>query len=247
MQTRRRFLAGLSSIGAAAMLRRPALAAEGPLETTTVRFANAPQFCAAPKFVAEELLRAEGFTDIRHLDLLPPDTPVRMVARGEADFNPSYAVSLIADLDAGAALTVLAGVHVGCTELFVHEPIRGIGDLKGKSVGVLALRSPSHLLLTLMAAHVGLDPSTDIRWVTSSSPKPIELFADGKIDAVLAVAPEPQQLRARNIGRVIVDTALDHPWSQYFCCMLTGNREFVRRYPNATKRVLRARAAPCNG
>src|SRR5215472_1655299 len=136
MRTRRQFLSTVSmGAVAAGLLRAPrALAAEGPLETTTVRFANAPQFCAAPKFVAEELLRAEGFTDIRHVDLLPPDTPVRMVARGEADFNPSYAVSLIADLDAGAALTVLAGVHVGCTELFVHEPIRGIGDLKGKSV-----------------------------------------------------------------------------------------------------------------
>ncbi len=30
------------------------------------------------------------------------------------------------------------------------------------------------------------------------------------------------------------------PWSQYFCCMLAGNPDFVRAYPIATKRVLRA-------
>jgi NitT/TauT family transport system substrate-binding protein len=93
-----------------------------------------------------------------------------------------------------------------------------------------------------MAAHVGLDPIKDIHWVISTDPsvKPMELFAAGKIDAFLGFPPEPQELRARNIGRVIVNSSVDHPWSQYFCCMLAVNRDFVREHPVATKRVLRA-------
>ena len=39
---------------------------------------------------------------------------------------------------------------------------------------------------------------------------------------------------------MVVNSALDHPWSQYFCCMVLGNREFVRTHPVATKRALRA-------
>jgi NitT/TauT family transport system substrate-binding protein len=39
---------------------------------------------------------------------------------------------------------------------------------------------------------------------------------------------------------VILNSALDRPWSQYYCCMLASNREFVRNYPVATKAVLRA-------
>ena len=39
---------------------------------------------------------------------------------------------------------------------------------------------------------------------------------------------------------MIVSTALDRPWSQYFCCMLTGNRNYVHAHPVATKRVMRA-------
>jgi NitT/TauT family transport system substrate-binding protein len=39
---------------------------------------------------------------------------------------------------------------------------------------------------------------------------------------------------------VIVSTAMDRPWSQYFCCLMMGNREFVRNHPVATKRALRA-------
>jgi NitT/TauT family transport system substrate-binding protein len=96
------------------------------------------------------------------------------------------------------------------------------------------------MFVSVMAAHIGLDPVNDIRWVTSASPPPVELFADGKIDAVLGFPPEPQDLSARHIGHVVVDTTVDRPWSQYFCCVLAGNSEYVRRYPVATKRVLRA-------
>jgi NitT/TauT family transport system substrate-binding protein len=86
---------------------------------------------------------------------------------------------------------------------------------------------------------VGLDPKV-IRWVADPSIKPIELFEQGKIDAFLGFPPEPQDLRARHIGHVLVNTAVDHPWSQYFCCLLGGNADFVRKHPVATKRVLRA-------
>src|SRR6516225_6557864 len=65
-------------------------------------------------------------------------------------------------------------------------------------------------------------------------------FEDGKIDAYAASPPTSQDLRARHVGHVIVNTTVDRPWSQYFCCLLGGNRDYVRNYPVATKRVLRA-------
>ena len=68
-------------------------------------------------------------------------------------------------LDAGEPVTALAGVHAGCYELFAHEPIRTISDLKGKRVGIQGLGSGGHLYLAIMAAHVGLDPHKDIDWV----------------------------------------------------------------------------------
>jgi NitT/TauT family transport system substrate-binding protein len=129
---------------------------------------------------------------------------------------------------------------VGCYELFGNAGVRGIADLKGKTVGVQDWGSTEHVLVTLMAAHVGLDPVNDIRWATDLAAKPIELFVEGKIDAFLGFPPQPQDLRARHIGHVIVNSAVDRPWSGYFCCMLMGNREYVRMHPVATKRVLRA-------
>ena len=74
MQTRRRFLTTLSLAGGASLLRAPlALAAAGALETTTVRISRDPSTCTAPLFVAEELLRAEGFTDVRYVAMPVPD------------------------------------------------------------------------------------------------------------------------------------------------------------------------------
>src|SRR5262249_3477114 len=68
----------------------------------------------------------------------------------------------------------------------------------------------------------------------------VKMFADGKVDALEVVPPSSQELRARKIGHVIVNNALDRPWSDYFCCMLGGYSDFVRKNPVATKRVLRA-------
>jgi NitT/TauT family transport system substrate-binding protein len=110
--------------------------------------------------------------------------------------------------------------------------------LKGKKPGIYELGKSGHLLLSVIAAQVGLDPHKDIEWVTS--PTAMELFAKRKVDAFLGSPPEPQELRARKIGRVILNMTLDQPWSQYFCCIPFGNREFVRSHPVATKRFLRA-------
>jgi NitT/TauT family transport system substrate-binding protein len=239
-QTRRRFLATASLAGAAGLLRPPPLlAAEAPLETTAVRIIKSTAICIAPQYIAEELLRAEGFTDIRFVEIAMDDY-WEALTEGKVDFGLSYASSHLTAIDAGAPITLLAGVMVGCFELFAREGIGSIAELKGKSVGRQGLGSNSAVLLTLMAAQVGLDPAKDIHWVSDPSIKPIELFVDGKIDAFLGFPPEPQDLRSRHIGRVLLNTAVDHPWSQYFCCMLAGSRRYVRDHPVATKRFLRA-------
>jgi NitT/TauT family transport system substrate-binding protein len=188
--------------------------------------------------VVEALLRAEGFADIRYVDAPPGAT--QPLAYGKVDFEQNYASNFVKGIDAGEPITLLSGVHVGCFELFAGNGIRTVGDLKGKTVGIQALGTNPHVLVSLLAAEVGLDPKSDIRWVTDPKTKPMDRFIDGKIDAFLGFAPEPQELRARGIGHVLVNTAVDHPWSQYFCCLVGGNRQYVEAHPVATKRVLRA-------
>src|SRR5262245_44406588 len=192
-QSRRRFLAALAATSAAGLAGPPSSSAQdGKLETTTVRIAKGPSICVAPTYFADELLRAEGFTDIRYVETVPGAPSALATARGEIDFTTNFSPPLIVAIDGGEPITIVGDLHVGCFELFAREGIRSMLDLKGKTVGVQAVGSSQYLFVSGMASYVGLQPANDIRWVTSSSPKPMELFAEGKIDAFLGLPPEPQ-------------------------------------------------------
>ena len=214
--------------------------ADPPPETTRLRLAKIPSICQAPQYVAEKLLKAEGFTDLQYIEKPGGLDIQKMLASGEVDINLHFAGPLITRIDAGDPIVVLAGIHIGCFELFGTERVRSIRDLKGKSVAVWELGSSQHVFLSMMLAYVGVDPGKDIDWVTRPPVESMQMLAAGKVDAYLGFPPDPQELRAKQIGHVVVNSVLDRPWSQYFCCMLAGNREFVQHHPNATKRALRA-------
>ena len=219
---------------------RASFADEGPPETTSLRIAKTLGICSAPQYIAEALLRAEGFTEITYVRTPGGLTVPQMVGRGEIDFASTFAGTLVYNLDAGVPVTVLSGLHSGCFELFTHGPIQSIGDLKGRTIGIQSLSSSAHLYMAIMAAQVGLDPHEDLEWIVPPEGKAMELFTERKVDAFLGFPPEPQELRERKIGRMILSTATDKPWSDYFCCVVFGNRDFVRAHPVATKRYLRA-------
>ncbi len=238
--SRRDFLGGAA--GAALVFGTGrATTAEPRLETTTIRPIEISDICAGtPLIVAQELLTAEGFTRVQPVRRAVGVDGNTAVARGEADFTISSTPQLITRIDGGEPIVLLAGVHVGCFELFGRESVRTLRDLKGKRVGVTSLGSGRHIFLASMVTHVGLDARRDIEWVDRPAAEAIEMFTRGAIDAFMGYPPEPQELRARGIGHVVVNTTTDKPWSQYFCCVVVGHQGFVRKYPVATKHALRA-------
>jgi NitT/TauT family transport system substrate-binding protein len=215
-------------------------AAEPPPETTTLRLDQTGAICVAPKVVAAELLRGEGFTDVRYVKTGGAVGTAKAMAAGEVDFSSTNVWTILTAIDAGVPMVVLAGLHIGCYELFGQAHIRSIRALQGQRVAVAALGSGRHLFLASMATYVGLDPHKDLHWVTEPPAAAMRLFAAGQVDAFMGFPPEPQALRAQQIGQVVVNTTLDRPWSQYFCCMIAGQREFIHTHPVATKRALRA-------
>ena len=190
--------------------------------------------------MAEELLRAEGFTDVQYMEFPEGAKGVYdRVGSGAVDITQWYLAPFIVAADKKAPIVFLSGVHVGCQELVAIGQTRSIRDLRGKTV-VAPIGGVLNSVVVAMLGHVGLDYRKDVNFVEKTPAEGIQLLAEGKVDAYLASPPFAQELRARKIGHVIVNTATDRPWSQYFCCMLVGNREFVRKHPVATKRALRA-------
>jgi NitT/TauT family transport system substrate-binding protein len=232
--------AGMLGIGGTASR---AHAAEPAPEVRRVSFIKFPSICQSPVFVAGQLLRAEGFEEVSYVDSTAFGSAVQMaqaVGDGRVDAVVHFAAPLAIAIDRGADLTVLGGVHPGCFELFTTPDIRSVKDLKGKSVAVLALESVQHVFLASIATSVGLDPNRDINWVFHPAAKSKELLAQGAIHGYLGFPPDPQELRAKKVGRMLLSSTLDRPWSQYFCCMAAAGTGWVRKHPIAAKRVMRA-------
>jgi NitT/TauT family transport system substrate-binding protein len=240
--SRREFVCRLTGAVTAGLVgaRPHAVAAEPPPETPQIKLVEIPGICIAPQYVAKDLLHSEGFTDVQYVQAAAGIETAKALAAGKADISLNFVAPMIFQMDAGDPIVLLAGIHVGCFVLFGTERVRAVRDLKGKTVGVQALGSSQHVFLASMLAYVGLDANKDVTWVTYPSAKLKRLLAEGKVDAFLGFPPDPQELRAKQIGHVVVDSGTDRPWSQYFCCLVGANRDFVQKHPQATKRAARA-------
>lgn len=167
MASRRDILRAAAAAGLAGSAAGLA-AAEAPPETKRLRLVKFPSVCQAFMFVAEELLRTEGFTDISYVDagvLGAGPASVQVLSEGKVDMGAYFAAPLVIAIDCGAPISVLGGVHPGCFELFTAPGVRSIKDLKGRTVSVFANESAQHVFLASIATSVGLDPLRDIQWV----------------------------------------------------------------------------------
>jgi len=238
---RRALVRALAGFGALGLGSRYAMAAEPAPEITQLRLIKFPSLCQAPVYVAAELLRSEGFSDIKFVEGAGSAVEVaQAVGDGKADMVVHFAAPLTIAVDRGAEISILGGVHPGCFELFASPAVRTIKDLKGKTVCVFGHESVQHVFLASIAASVGLDPARDINWVFHPPPKGKALLAEGKIDGYLGFPPDPQELRDKKVGHLLLSSTMDRPWSQYFCCMAAANKAWLARNPVAAKRVMRA-------
>ena len=239
--TRRDFLSGTSVLGGASLLGISGIAsAEPPPEVKKIRLIHAPSICLAPQLVAEALLKAEGFEEVEYVNLVA-NMLSSEIANGRVDLSQVATPEVIPFVDLGRPVVVLGGIHAGCYELFAQKHIRRVSQLKGKTAVISGFGSPEHVYISSMVAYVGINPTTDVDWVVAkSSADAMQLFVDGRVDVFLGFPPQPQDLRAMRAGHVIVDTTVDRPWAQYFCCSVASNRDWVGQYPIAAKRALRA-------
>ena len=106
--SRRGFLGGLTFAGTAGFswLAPQVAAAEPPPETTRIRVHHSLSLCLAPQYVAEELLRAEGFTEVHYVTHEEFGGLYEGLASGAADIGNDFAPMLIMHVDAGDPITI---------------------------------------------------------------------------------------------------------------------------------------------
>jgi NitT/TauT family transport system substrate-binding protein len=239
---RREFMKGLGALaGSAAFLGYDVRLAnaEPPPETTKLRIHENDLTCIAPQLVAQEMLHAEGFTDVEYVNF-PKDTqlwPPEDLLAGQVDMTFTFSPTHIRFIDAGAPVAILAALHTGCVELVASDRIRSTRDLRGKNIGI---DTDTKNFISMFVAYVGLDPQKDVNWVSIPFGEWVPMFTQGKIDAFMMSPPRTLELRQKKIGHALVNTTTDKPWSQYSCCLIASTKEFAAKYPVATKRALRA-------
>jgi len=241
--------ATIAAGGVLAACEQPRLPAESagaslpPPETATVRWVSPPP--CDPLWIAKDYLPQEGFTDLQIVKITP--TTTEWLTADKADFSTGGYPSLIAsNVDAGLPLVTLAGIHPGCFELFATPGIASVRDLRGKTIAVNAKNVSDQFygFFSILLAYVGVDPRTEVNFieVTPDSAALRDAFIDGRSQAFIASGAFGPLLRRnpKNPGKVILDTTMDKPWSQYYCCNLVANRDWARKNPIATKRFTRA-------
>jgi NitT/TauT family transport system substrate-binding protein len=243
---RREILRRMSALGAGGILgiaARPA-AAEPPPEVSTIRLLfdpKVPILCYAPQYLAEKFLHMEGFTDVVYKGSEGATSDAEVLVKDTVDITAGLGSDYIVAIDSGAPIVVLSGLHAGCVEVLASDRVRDLRDLAGRRLLATAPGGPEHTFLSSVSANVGTDPVRDVEWVWEPDYGAWPgLLAAGKVDVMSAFPPQNLELREKRIGHVILNTATDEPWRHVFCCMVAARREFVEKYPIATKRAIRA-------
>jgi NitT/TauT family transport system substrate-binding protein len=259
--SRREFLrvaASVGAVGAGAVLlgacgsdeskgrptSTPGIVVDPPPETTTIRLGKSVTPCQAPLHLAEQFLPAEGFTTVQYFDEGSDIGRPDKLAAGEIDMDLILVQDLTAAADAGDQLVILGGVVNSVFELFGNDRVQSLRDLKGKRIWAYSANDATSSGYRIgyteaLLAYVGVARS-EVEYVELSVGDGLQQFEAGAIDAIAVAAPGSTALRIKNIGHVVLDGAMDPPWSQYFGGMATANRDFAEKHPAATKRALRA-------
>ena len=208
---------------------------------------SCPRFppCHDAALCAEELLHDEGFTEIEFIE----PAQRRRVAADVAQWRPRFRhggsrrISCSWSIDRERRSTVLS--RRACRLLRTarqSKTSRRVMDLQGKRVGVNQLNGIPHVLVSVMAAYVGLDAAQGHRLGRQSAMSAGCCFAAGKVDAFLGFPPEPQIAEpAKHRPRRSSTSPLDQPVvATISAAWWPPTADFVRSNPVATKRVLRA-------
>lgn len=198
--------------------------------------------CEPPIYVAYE----KGFFKEEGLDveLVKSDWDSMRDGLGLGRFDATHhlIMYLLKPIDEGLDVKLTGGIHSGCLRIQagVNSGITQVADLKGKRIGISHMGAPPFLFASRVLAAHGMDPKTDVEWITFP-PDAVELALDrGQVDAVANAEPIGTILLAHEKAHKVVDQGLDLPYSEEFCCVTAVNGKFARENPKAAAAVTRA-------
>jgi NitT/TauT family transport system substrate-binding protein len=198
--------------------------------------------CEPPIFVAYE----KGFFKEEGLDveLVKSDWDSMRDGLGLGRFQATHhlVMYMMKPMEAGLDVKLTGGIHTGCLRLQAGKKtgIKTAAELKGKKIGVTHMGSPPFLFASRVLVAAGMDPKTDVQWVTFPGDAMGLALDQKRVDAVASAEPIGTMLIAQDKVTKVSDQAIDAPYDDEYCCAVVVNGKFARDNPAAAAKVTRA-------
>jgi NitT/TauT family transport system substrate-binding protein len=151
------------------------------------------------------------------------DQMLQALATDKADAGGSMLLNWLKPLEQGFDVKLTTGMHGGCTRLLVRRDagFTGIGDLKGKTIGVSSISgSPRHFFAILLSDH-GIDPDTGVTWREFPADLLAVALQRGEVQAVADSDPAVWLTRLRSNGELVeLASNLSEGYATLSCCTL---------------------------
>jgi NitT/TauT family transport system substrate-binding protein len=238
---------------AAAAVAAPALMAQGKPEKSRIAMAvgGKAAFYYLPLTISEQLgyFKAEGL-DVEIADLSAGSKALQALVGGQADVV-SGAYEHTINLQAkkqfiqsivlmGRAPQIALGVS---TRALPHYS--GLGDLRGRRIGVSAAGSSTNMVANLVLARAGIR-DTEVNYIgVGNSGDALAALRSGQIDAVSYTDPVMTMLEQKGDVRIVSDTRTLKGTQELFggpmpAACFYAQAEFVRQHPNTCQGLANA-------
>jgi NitT/TauT family transport system substrate-binding protein len=147
-------------------------AAEGDVSAGPLKKVTFAWNAGAPCLLAVTVAKDKGFFAKHGLDVDlinysgSTDQLLETLATGKADAAVGMALRWLKPMEQGFDVKIVASLHGGCMRLLVpaDSGINEVADLKGKTIAISDMNSPSKNFFAIQIKKAGLDPDTDVEF-----------------------------------------------------------------------------------
>jgi NitT/TauT family transport system substrate-binding protein len=238
---------------AVASIAAPALRAQGKLEKTHIAIAvgGKAAFYYLPLTISEQLgyFKAEGL-EVEISDFAGGSRALQAVVGGSADVC-SGAYEHTINLQSknqffqafvlqGRAPQIALGVSTKAMPNY-----KGLGDLRGKKIGVSAPGSSTNMVANLVLSRAGIKAS-DVSYIgVGTAAGALSALRSGQIDAMSNTDPVMTMLEQKGDVKIISDTRTLKGTNEVFggpmpAACLYASQEFIQKHPNTCQALSNA-------
>lgn len=169
------------------------------------------------------------------------ETGAVLLSTDQADVAIGLISGMLQPLDNGLEAKAILGLHTGCITIVTLEGsgINSAADLKGKTIGVTALSSSTHIAALRALSYEGLS-GDDVEFIVYDADSIQQALKNGAVDAI-GLGDYKAAIMVRDEGaKIIFDTSKDERLKDENCCVFYASNKAIERKPATLAKIATA-------